>query len=197
MEYIIISDTKIKIMLTQRELDKYNIDSESFGIGSEDQRLALRRVLNDACRQSGFDSSASRLMVQMYPAKKGGCEIFVTRLEGSSCGVCGCVLGEGHGDGDVYNDGCACFSFVSFKGLNAVCRHLHNTGYSGDSDIYISDGGLYYLILGKCHSSAGSYNRFSFINEFARTAFDGVPGYVFEHSRPICEGNAVEVIGRL
>lgn len=47
MEYIIISNTKIKIMLTQKELDKYNIDGESLSIANEDQRLALRRVLND------------------------------------------------------------------------------------------------------------------------------------------------------
>ena len=197
MEYIIISNTKIKIMLTQKELDKYNIDGESLSIANEDQRLALRRVLNDACRQSGFNSSASRLMVQMFPAKRGGCEIFVTRLDGSSCGSCGCVLGDVCSDEGAVEENCACFTFYSFKGLNAVCRHLHNTGYSGDSDIYISEGGVYYLILSKSTLSDSAYTRLSFINEFAKSATDGVPGYIYEHGRPVCEGNAVEIIGKL
>lgn len=197
MEYIIISDTKIKIMLTQKELDKYNIDSESFSIGNEEQRLAFRKVLNDACRQSGFDSSASRLMVQMYPAKRGGCEIFVTRLDGTSCGAYSCVFGDIYNEGSTNNEKCACFTFRTFKGLNAVCRHLLNTGYSGDSDIYISEGGVYYLILIGSTLSDNAYTRLSFINEFAKSTMDDIPGYIYEHGRLVCEKNAVETIGSI
>ena len=81
MELIIISDKKMKIMLTEKELYRYNLDSENFSLENDAQRHAFRRVLNDACRQSGFENKHSRLMVQMYPGKKGGCEIFVTRME--------------------------------------------------------------------------------------------------------------------
>lgn len=197
MEYIIISDTKIKIMLTQKELDKYNIDSEDFSIGNEEQRTAFRKVLNDACMQSGFDSSSSRLMVQMYPAKKGGCEIFVTRLDSSSCGLHNCIFSNLYDDGTRTSKKGVCFSFQSFAGLNAVCRHLHNIGYNGDSDIYAADNGVYYLILDESGLSENSYTHLSFINEYAKRSMNDIPGYIYEHGRLICEKNAISLIGRL
>ena len=194
MEYIVISETRIKIMLTQKELLKYNIDSEDFSITNEEQRCALRRILNDACKQSGFSSDSSRLMVQMYPARRGGCEIFVTRLCDSAVGQCPSFGGEislAEPSGS-----CACFGFSDFGELNAVCRQLHHTGYRGDSDVYLSDGGTYYLILAGIAHQCG-YSKFSFIREFAKSASDELPGYIFEHGRVICEGDAVGRIGRI
>lgn len=197
MEYIIISDTKIKIMLTQKELDKYKIDSESFSIGNEEQRLAFRKILNDACTQSGFDGSASRLMVQMYPAKRGGCEIFVTRLDSAASTTNNCIFGGIYKKCEKAKEKSMCFLFRSFTGLNAVCRHLHNVGYSGDSDIYVSDNGVYYLILDTSPASDNKYSQLSFINEFAKGSMDEIPAYIYEHGRLVCEKNAVELIGRL
>ena len=55
MELIIISDKKMKIMLTEKELSRYNLDSENFSMENDSQRHAFRRLLNDACKQSGFE----------------------------------------------------------------------------------------------------------------------------------------------
>jgi adapter protein MecA 1/2 len=197
MEYIIISDTKIKITLTQKELDKYNIDSEDFSIGNEEQRIAFRKVLNDACMQSGFDSSSSRLMVQMYPAKRGGCEIFVTRLDSSSSDLHNCIFSNVCNDSREASKKGICFSFQSFERLNAVCRHLRNIGYNGDSDVYAADNGVYYLILNEGRLPENSFTHLSFINEYAKRSMNDIPGYIFEHGRLICEKNAISLIGRL
>ena len=153
--------------------------------------------MNDACVQSGFDGSTSRLMVQMYPAKRGGCEIFVTRLDSSPCGTQSCIFGNIYNEKTEAKTKSICFSFRSFTRLNAVCRHLHNIGYSGDSDIYVSDSGVYYLILDGSPLSENKYSVLSFVNEFAKSSMDEIPGYIYEHGRLVCEKNAVNLIGQI
>ncbi len=203
MELVIISDKKMKIMLTQKELDRYNIDSESFSITNDAHRHAFRRLLNDACKQSGFENNAARLMVQMYPAKKGGCEIFVTKMESSEApskrpsSPSPISL-----DIECYetSDDAACYCFDTFSHLNSVCRQLVTSRFKGKSDAYVSTSGTYYLILSKFHSkrSIGQpYNNLSFINEFTVSSGLGSIPYVQEYCKLICKDKAVDVLGML
>jgi len=203
MELIIISDKKLKIMLTEKELDRYNIDSENFSMENDAQRYAFRRILSDACKQSGFENSFSRLMVQMYPGKKGGCEIFITRIESDDSerkkASPSSPVSLDIDCYDTYND-VVCYSFECFSHLNTVCRQLLISGFSGKSDAYISSDGTYYLILSEFYSASylnKPYNNTSFISEFAgRTGLCAL-GYVEEYCKKICDKKAVEILGRI
>lgn len=196
MEFIIISDSKMKITLTQKELDRYNIDSENFSIGNDAQRHAFRRVLNDACKQSGFEGSYSRLMVQMYPVKKGGCEIFVTRLDTSEkhreekCT-------KAYESKSPGNTETLCYSFSEFAHLNAVCRQLYISGYAPQSCVYVSDSGTYYLLLDGISENENEYSALSFIGEFSKSSSQIPVPYLEEYCRLICEGDAVRIIGNI
>ena len=204
MEFIIISESKLKIMLSQKDLDKYNIDGENFSICNDTQRHAFRHVLNDACKQSGFEGNTSRLMVQMYPSKRGGCEIFVTKLDiadqrtrseqkkrkDTQTIIC-----------DPEESGVLCYSFSEFSHLNTVCKQLKQSLYCGTSKAYADRSGAYYLILEPCdcqNASPKQYSALSFIDEFAKRSDPGrAIAYIEEHGKVICREDAVEKIGSL
>ena len=203
MELIIISDKKMKIMLTEKELSRYNLDSENFSMENDSQRHAFRRLLNDACKQSGFEGKYSQLMVQMYPIKKGGCEIFVTRIEqGDEEENKASLLSSVSIKSDCYEerDGLACYSFGCFSHLNTVCRQLLIAGFSGNSNAYVSSDGTYYLVLSD-FSSKGTderpYSNISFISEFAKGSGVCVLTYAEDYCKKLCDKNAVSIIGSI
>ncbi len=205
MEFIIISDSKMKIMLTQKDLDKYNIDGENFSICNDTQRHAFRHVLNDACRQSGFEGNTSRLMVQMYPSKRGGCEIFVTKLDA----IDRCSQNDRKKKKEVEKclpvetaqNGILCYSFSEFSHLITVCRQLKRGAFYGKSSVYADRGGAYYLILEPHSTDKGltdGYCTLSFIDEFAGRSDPGrTIAYIEEYGKVICREAAVEQIGVL
>lgn len=208
MELIMINDKKMKIMLTEKELYRYNLECGSFSMESEDQRHAFRKVLSDACKMGGFDNRSSRLMVQMYPSKKGGCEIFVTKMESTdqeckkalppSPIVVGIDCGEMSCEGkDSLCTECYCFN--NFSHLITVCKQLLICKYSGSSNAYVSPNGTYYLVLSDISitSTNKSYDMLSFIGEYAKRSDIRALGYIEDHCKSICKRDAVSTLGRL
>ncbi len=87
MELIVISHTKIKIMLTKPDMARYELTTSHIDSADEHTRCAVRHILADADRKVGFDTEGQRLFVQFFASKDGGCEIFVTKL-GKNTDVC-------------------------------------------------------------------------------------------------------------
>ena len=80
MELIVISENKLKVMLTADDMRHYNLDCDTIDTKGAPARQAFRSILDDARAQTGFDTGKDKIFVQLYPGKSGGCEMFVTRL---------------------------------------------------------------------------------------------------------------------
>lgn len=80
MELIVISENKLKVMLTADDMRHYNLDCDTMDSDSGPTRRAFRCILDDARAQTGFDTGKDKIFVQLYPGKSGGCEMFVTKL---------------------------------------------------------------------------------------------------------------------
>lgn len=80
MELIVISENKLKVMLTADDMRHYNLDCDTMDSDSGPTRRAFRCILDDARAQTGFDAGKDKIFVQLYPGKSGGCEMFVTKL---------------------------------------------------------------------------------------------------------------------
>lgn len=80
MELIVITPTKLKIMLTPPDMKRYDLSPTRMDCADEETRRSFRRIFNDARTQIGFDTTGERLFVQLYTSRGGGCEIFVTKL---------------------------------------------------------------------------------------------------------------------
>ena len=83
MELILISNTKLKIMLNENDMQRYKIGSES-DCAEPDTRRAIRSLLDCAREQIGFNTEGEEIFVQLYTSKKGGCELFVTKCHDSA-----------------------------------------------------------------------------------------------------------------
>ena len=90
MELILISNTKLKIMLDESDMQKYHIGSES-DCAEISTRKAIRSLLECARDQIGFNTDGEEIFVQLYTSKHGGCELFVTKC---MSGASSCALPE-------------------------------------------------------------------------------------------------------
>lgn len=80
MELIVISESKLKIMLSAPDMAYYELESTRVDCADAHTRAAFRHIFADARSAIGFDTAGERLLVQLYASREGGCEIFVTKL---------------------------------------------------------------------------------------------------------------------
>ena len=80
MELIAVNENKLKIILTPQDLEEFSIDADSLDYSRSETRLLLKCLLLRAKNEVGFISEGCRLLVQLYPSKQGGGEIYITKL---------------------------------------------------------------------------------------------------------------------
>ena len=84
MEIIMISNSKLKIMLCEEDLRQFELKADQLDYSNTDTKRMFWDVLSKAKHKTGFDTDGQRVLVQLYPSKEGGCEMFVTKI-GSLC----------------------------------------------------------------------------------------------------------------
>lgn len=80
MEFILINENKIKVMLSEEDLDEFEIDAEEMDYSNTETKRMFWDILSRAKHSTGFDTDGQRVLVQLYPSRKGGCEMFVTKI---------------------------------------------------------------------------------------------------------------------
>ena len=83
MELIIINEYKIKIVMTEQDMRDYGLDENEFYCSVTNTRDILEKIIHRSGIRTGFENinKSERLLLQLYPEKSGGCELYVTRLE--------------------------------------------------------------------------------------------------------------------
>lgn len=132
MEHILISPGKLKLMLTKSDLDKYELDDVT--LYSEDRitRRAFRELLADVKKDVGFDTAEDKVLIQLYPSKDGGAEIYITRLA---------VRGERE-ECDKLS---VVYTFPTMDELLLGCQRLYRSKRCKKSSAWQGEG-RYYLI---------------------------------------------------
>ena len=183
MELIVISESKIKLMLTRDDMDHYR------GTTAE----VLREIMQDARKQCGCAGMEGRLYVQMYPSRGGGCELFVTKLRER------CRAEENGAEEDrVLTDyrkyifeergSHIIYAFDSMNHLLGTCGRLAQLGYSGSSMAYHDRAaGKFYLLL-ECETHIA-------VEYFGNLCPSRLFCYISEHCDLFCTG-AVEKLAK-
>ncbi|MBR5444708.1 MAG: adaptor protein MecA [Clostridia bacterium] len=191
MELIRINDAKLKVMLDASDMHDLSICD----IHKENPREALSAILSEAKRICGFDTSHSRIFVQMYPCRKGGCELYVTKLEERKTismfrtGAEQTVTEHRRADpGKRFSGGYVIYAFREMGHMLSTCACLLTSGYGGGSSAWQDPGGLFYLYLDKETFFAGEH--------FGRLCPSSMYYYINEHCRLICR-EAVPILGHL
>ena len=138
MELIMISPTKLKIMLSAEDMKKLELDGGPCSdISGKAGFRSLMREARDRC------AVGDRVFVQYYPEKHGGCEMFVTKLEDDK------KTETRHGrkrqttnpfsaNTDKPSAEYIVYGFPDIKGLIATCRCLAGAGNGDVGKAYIS-----------------------------------------------------------
>lgn len=205
MDYLRIGESKLKITLTQDELCLYGMDLSAVDYASTETRRAFWAILDDAKHATGFDAASSKVCVQIYASKTGGCEMFVTSVPASSdipqktddktmaltvCGVLPKLYGE-----------LVCY-FDSITKMLTACKILDNQGYSSDSSAWripFPNAERYYLYLAGNQNSqtAGSVNSSGILAEFGKPMPELSLSYLNEYCTPLIPHRAVEQLSDL
>ena len=80
MELILISDKKLKVMLSASDMQKYELDNDTIDYDNTETRRAFWQILDEAKHKTGFDAASEKVFIQVYPSRGGGCEMYVTKL---------------------------------------------------------------------------------------------------------------------
>ena len=192
MDFIRISDAKIKVTLSPEDMDRYVNEGERDRPGGS--HGTLRAILREIRRETGFDATGERVLMQMFPASDGGCELFVTRL--------GKLPDDRPRDRTQLPAAAqplrsAVFAFESLPPLLAVCRHLKHVGYPHLSAVYYGDDRLWYLVLQEQIPRARP-SPLSFAEEFGvRRRAGATLSYIKEHGVVISGSDAVAALSPL
>ncbi len=193
MELIVISDTRMKIMLSREDMSGYDIDALSIDTESAKTKRILNGILAEANKSAGIECSGDRAFVQLFPSLDGGCEMYVTRFSELSDNEAaeGSCVNMNNAKNTVKRR--SVYRFRCMRELLCACKALKCRGYSESSDSYMSvDGECFYLVL--CEGEADT----SVVLEYAEPVFfGGARIYISEHSSPLCENNAVDTLAQL
>ena len=215
MELIRIGDSKLKITMTSDDMTQYDLDCDTMDYDNSETRKAFWAILDRAKLACGFDAAGDRVFVQLYPSKKGGCEMYITKLplqcadrresertrpplSRPSHTSQTAAVPRFRAEGEEERERMGAYRFEGMSDLICVCRQLAARGYDAHSSAYCDEKGRFYLLL---QERAGAFGtaavEYTFITEFgipenART----IRLYISEHGSPICEGNAVTTLAR-
>ncbi len=181
MELILISDSKLKIMLSQKDMTKYALCIEDIDYDNTETRRAFWSILDEAKHKTGFDAAREKIFVQVFPSRCGGCEIFVTKLEKGVSTDDLSVEVTKKNRREIYR-------FSDINDLLSVCNILYKQGFDGESSAFCNDK-YYYLTL------SGHYK---FIDEYADIQENTKYIYhILEHCNRICAKEAVSTLASL
>ena len=168
MEFLVVSKSKLKIILDKSEVDKYRLSDFSSG-ESRELRRRLREILSEARERVGFDSAGERILVSYYPTRLSGAELFVT------------VIG-------VSGERVHYYIFSSFEELSRACAAAEG---GAEGALYLLPGGEYCLAVTSIDDAQNT------LSEFADKENDSDIKYLLEHSRLLKKSDAVSTLALL
>ena len=210
MELIIINENKLKISMSAKEMQSYGLDENEFHLSISDTRKILSKILHNSHIKTGFESLSpdEKILLQLYPEKKGGCELYVTRLS----------LGEKYADKEekimsaeensllpICIDSkqkekkpLICYSFEGLKNITLSCKALKEYDCTEESSAFIDDDNRYYLIIKSNPSISQKCTLSSVLSEFGEiTNAEQALLKMSEYGKCICQANAIEILSTL
>ncbi len=182
MEFMKIGDKSLKITLNAKESKIYGLD-ENAEINVDDVKGSFSKLLARAKREVGYKLSGEKVVAEIFNAKNGGCEIFLTYAEEEN------KEKKTKNSVSKSKNNTSVFSIDELNGVLIVAHSLKLKGYEGKSSVYYdNEQRRYYLILDEVSLKD---TRYSFMGEYARALRSNSQGYIKEHCRCLCKKDAI------
>ncbi len=194
MEYLPIGENQLKITLSEEDVRLYGMELSSLSYASTETRRAFWAILDDAKHATGFDAAATRVSVQVFASRTGGCELFVSAI--GTVGVADNAVERLSGDlpmrltaptGPNTAEDAPIGRFTAISHLFSACKALAHGDYQGISSAWRL-GECYYLSL----SAACSARFWGILREFGEIDTGLTPARLEESGICLCSAHAVE-----
>ncbi|MBR3876067.1 MAG: adaptor protein MecA [Clostridia bacterium] len=195
MEFLLIGESKIKIVLSGEEAEKHGLNSGTPDISGPAARRAFWRILERARAEVGFDPAGDKVLIQLYPISSGGCELFATKLG---------ILSDSSARLVAKSDRVAMlskkrslYSFDELEDIIAASVAVRSVArdLSPASDVY-TDGARYFLAIEE-YGKGGEPMEFPCILEFGNAMTAEASTYISEHAKRLTDGNGIELFSKL
>ena len=190
LEFLLIGESKIKIVLNREEAERHKLDAAVPDISGPGARRSFWRILDMARAEVGFDPAGDKILIQLYPLKNGGCEIFVTKLG---------ILSEASARLVSRSDRIAMlsrkislYSFDSLEDIISASRAVKKQSQDMKlvSDVY-TENDKYYLAIEE-YGKGGEPIEFPCILEFGSVITADLSSYIREHSDRLTDGDGID-----
>ncbi len=198
MEWIRISNNKLKIMLTREDAARYALCPDTADYADTLTRRAFKAILTDVKHETGFDAADDKVYIQMYPSREGGCELFVTKMGIEVVAKHNPATYKAQKGTPQRPRRSLAFCFESMTRLIAVCRRLNATHYAGESRAWLDDCHRYWLFLSEEGDPLSAREDYAFVAEYGEMeSKEAAEMMLPEHGKEVCETHAVETLGSL
>jgi negative regulator of genetic competence, sporulation and motility len=192
MDYLVINENKLKIMMSAEDMREYGIDAEASDYDNPAVRRSFWRILDAARDACGFSVSGDKLLIQFYPSGSGS-ELFVTKL-GRIGGGAERNLSNNRNVA-MLTSKYSIYRFDTLSDLKALSQRLGGRVKDIKSDAYLGDDGAYYLIIEE-RSVSGQISDFALLCEYGTELPYSMIPYVLEHSRLVSKDNATVALAK-
>ena len=187
MEYILINDAKLKIILDSHELAEWDISADELDYANPAARQVFEGLLGYAKKELGFDTTGYKVLLQLFPSKDGGCELFVTRL-GQSTEPQPKKYTKEKKEAEQ-----RAYSFDKLSHLLAVCKRLYESEFRGDSSAWYDSQDRWFLLL-----SSECVKDLYFISEYGEDENPkAIELYLSEYGTAVSKKNATAILGKI
>ena len=186
MKFEKITDTKIRITLSLRDMQLNNISVENVLANSADSQKLLETIITRAEKKLGFKTEDSKLLVEAIAPSNEECIFTITKLLDEKICIKNCAYSF-------------IFKFDHFDDFINLCTFLNNFSYLHLKDFsknfsLIFYNGTYYL-------QALNAENFTIVLDYMRTIFTefgkdvsnsaGIAGILNEYGKVIFSKNAI------
>ncbi len=195
-----INSEKIKIMLTREDIKKYDIRMYSLGHTGSAIKEAFSEVLSDIKNKTGFDTLSKKTVLQVYPSRDGGCEVYLTRLNSDGGDK---LHSDRPTDFNKQTDTpitirrwleTVIFAFGRITDVIDACRTLDLGQYSKTSSLHVCSGVYYLFLEAEIRSKSDDLIKLS---DFAKRVDNRLAqAYITEHGECIIKSGAIEALSR-
>ncbi len=206
MDLILISEEKLKIILTEDDMKKFKIKIESLDYDNVTTKKVFWEILDEAKNKAGFNADKSKLYVQVFPSQDGGCEMFVTKFSGTLQPNRTAYKAKQYRQSNTKTTQIenGIYLLLGFEELCKLCRRMAKEKIRLYTSLYFDPTGTYIFIIRnnrKMPSYISGNSNISdvmpeYFSEYAsvKELNERVIAYAEEHCKKIAEGNAVEML---
>lgn len=186
MEFLQIGEAKLKIVMAEAELKENGLTG--LPESGPECRRAIWRILDKAKSEVGFDPAGDKILVQFYPTKGSGCELFVTKL-----GILAPTSAKLVSKSDritMLSRRRSLYGFATASHLVSYARELCQLAQKPACDLYEASDGSYILVVVEYGHGADPV-EYAAISEFAVPLSEELFPYVTEHLTRVAQGDGL------